>query len=41
MCRFRFSGNCRKMKIYELKGLQAWSTAHIDLDKAYKDDLMS
>jgi len=28
--------NGRKMKIYEQKGLQAWSTVHMDLDKACK-----
>jgi len=38
---FRFFGFCWKMNFCELKGLQAWSTAHIDLDKACKDGIMS
>jgi len=38
---FQFFGFCRKVNFCELKGLQAWSTDHIDLDKACKDGLMS
>jgi len=29
------------MNFCEQKGLQAWSTVHIDLDKACKDGIMS
>jgi len=38
---FRFFGNCWKMEFYEQKGLQAWSTVHMDLDKACKVGTMS
>jgi hypothetical protein len=38
---FKFFGFCQKMNSCEQKGLQAWSTVHIDLGKACKDGLMS
>ena len=38
---FRFFGNYRKIIFCELKGLQAWSTVHMDLNKACKVGAMS
>jgi len=38
---FRFFGNYRKMEFYEQKGLQAWSTVHMNLDKICKVGIKS